>query len=63
MRLGALVVAVADDGVGGAAVSGGSGIQGLMDRVESAGGTLRVDSEPGAGTTLAAEFPLGGRPR
>ena len=62
VRLGALVVTVTDDGVGGAAVAGGSGIQGLMDRVESVGGTLRVDSVPGAGTTLAAEFPLGGRP-
>ncbi|MFI5888522.1 sensor histidine kinase [Actinoplanes sp. NPDC051513] len=63
VRLGALVVTVADDGVGGAAVAGGSGIRGLMDRVESVGGTLRVDSESGAGTTLAAEFPLGGQPR
>ena len=63
VRLGALVVTVADDGVGGAAVADGSGIQGLMDRVESVGGTLRVDSEPGAGTTLAAGFPLGGQPR
>lgn len=63
VRLGALVVTVADDGMGGAAVAGGSGIQGLMDRVESVGGTLRVESEPGAGTTLAAEFPLGGQRR
>lgn len=58
VRPGALVVTVADDGVGGAAVTGGTGILGLMDRVESIGGTLRVDSVPGAGTTLAAEFPL-----
>jgi signal transduction histidine kinase len=58
VRPGALVVTVADDGVGGAAVTGGTGILGLMDRVESIGGTLRVDSGPGAGTTLAAEFPL-----
>ena len=62
LRLGALVVTVADDGMGGAAVAGGSGLQGLLDRVESVGGTLRVDSEPGAGTTLAAEFPPGGQP-
>jgi signal transduction histidine kinase len=58
VRPGALVVTVADDGVGGAAVTGGTGILGLMDRMESIGGTLRVDSGPGAGTTLAAEFPL-----
>ena len=63
VRSGVLVVTVADDGVGGAAVAGGTGILGLMDRVESIGGTMRVDSRPGAGTTLAAEFPLDGQPR
>jgi signal transduction histidine kinase len=63
VRSGVLLVAVADDGVGGAAVAGGTGILGLMDRVESIGGTLRVDSGPGAGTRLAAEFPLDGQPR
>jgi signal transduction histidine kinase len=63
VRPGVLLVAVADDGVGGAAVVGGTGILGLMDRVESIGGTLRVDSAPGVGTTLAAEFPLDGQPR
>jgi signal transduction histidine kinase len=61
VRAGMLVVTVSDDGVGGAAVTRGTGLLGLRDRVESAGGTLRVDSAAGAGTTLAAEFPLGGR--
>jgi two-component sensor histidine kinase len=59
----ALVVTVTDDGAGGAAVTAGTGLIGLRDRVESVGGTMRVQSRPGAGTTLAAEFPLGGRPR
>jgi PAS domain S-box-containing protein len=53
----AVVVEVADDGVGGADPSGGSGLRGLADRVEALGGTLRIDSVPGAGTTLRATIP------
>jgi signal transduction histidine kinase len=56
---GRLVVRVSDDGVGGAAADGGSGLTGLADRVLAAGGTFRVDSHPGAGTTLIAELPCG----
>jgi signal transduction histidine kinase len=56
-------VEVADDGVGGADLGGGSGLRGLADRVETLGGTLRVDSVPGQGTRLAAEIPLGGQAR
>jgi signal transduction histidine kinase len=51
-----LVARVSDDGVGGARPSG-SGIQGLADRLAARGGRLRVDSPPGAGTTLTAEIP------
>jgi signal transduction histidine kinase len=54
---GELVASVADDGRGGADPSG-SGLQGLADRVESAGGRLRVDSQPGAGTTVVATVPV-----
>src|SRR5919201_1908507 len=53
-----LVVAVRDDGVGGAALEKGSGLRGLADRVEALGGRLTVDSPPGVGTLLAAELPL-----
>jgi signal transduction histidine kinase len=56
-------VEVADDGVGGANPRRGSGLRGLADRVETLGGTLRVDSVPGRGTRLAAEIPLGGQAR
>jgi PAS domain S-box-containing protein len=52
-----VVVEVSDDGVGGADASGGSGLRGLADRVESLGGSLEVSSPPGAGTTLRAEIP------
>ena len=54
---GRLVVSVADDGVGGAAARPGSGLTGLVDRVAAQGGTLRIISDAGAGTTLTAEFP------
>jgi signal transduction histidine kinase len=54
-----LVVTVTDDGVGGAMPNGGSGLRGLADRVASLGGTLRIDSPAGAGTTLRAELPCG----
>jgi PAS domain S-box-containing protein len=54
---GRAVVEVADDGVGGADLRGGSGLRGLRDRVEALGGTLEVESEEGAGTTLTARLP------
>ena len=53
-----LVVEVADNGVGDARLSAGSGLRGLRDRVESLGGRFRVDSPPGRGTRLIAELPL-----
>jgi signal transduction histidine kinase len=49
---------VRDDGVGGADPTQGSGLVGLKDRVEATGGTLRVQSRPGQGTTLVAELPI-----
>jgi signal transduction histidine kinase len=56
-RDGRLVIEVEDDGVGGAAENGGSGLRGLVDRVEAHGGTLRVESEPGQGTRVIGELP------
>jgi PAS domain S-box-containing protein len=52
-----LEVEIADDGIGGADVSKGSGLRGLGDRVEALGGRLAVDSPPGGGTRLRAEIP------
>jgi PAS domain S-box-containing protein len=49
---------VADDGRGGADASLGSGITGLRDRAEAAGGTLSVVSPPGRGTLVSASLPL-----
>ncbi|GAA4467448.1 hypothetical protein GCM10023170_079870 [Phytohabitans houttuyneae] len=52
-----LVVRVIDDGVGGARPRDRSGLTGLSDRVATHGGTLVLDSVPGRGTVLTAEFP------
>jgi signal transduction histidine kinase len=54
---GVLVLEVVDDGIGGAAAGGGSGLRGLADRVEALGGRLTVSSPPGRGTELRAEIP------
>jgi signal transduction histidine kinase len=49
---------VTDDGRGGADPAAGTGILGLRDRAESAGGTLFVVSPPGKGTVVTATLPL-----
>jgi signal transduction histidine kinase len=56
-RDGVVHVEVADDGVGGAAVSEGSGLLNLTDRVAALGGRLKIVSPPGAGTTVSATIP------
>ncbi|HSI79847.1 MAG TPA: sensor histidine kinase [Solirubrobacterales bacterium] len=55
---GSLLVAVTDDGVGGASVDGGTGLRGLADRIASLGGRFEVDSPAGRGTTVRARIPL-----
>lgn len=56
-----LDVSVRDDGKGGAELTHGSGLAGLVDRVEALGGTISVTSPPGEGTTLEMVLPLEGR--
>ncbi len=60
---------VRDDGIGfdaGRAVgergpySGGFGLKGIRERVESLGGTFSVEGVPGEGTTLGIELPATG---
>ena len=53
-----LAVTVTDDGIGGADPSQGSGLRGLVDRVQAVGGRLEVASPPGQGTRLRAELPV-----
>ena len=54
----ALRLSVRDDGVGGADPVGGSGLIGLLDRVEAIGGTIDVESPVGAGTAVFVSLPL-----
>lgn len=55
---GVLTLRVRDDGVGGADPQLGSGLLGLMDRIEALGGTLDVISPPGGGTTAVCRVPI-----
>ena len=55
---GELVAEVADDGIGGASLAKGSGLQGLADRVGALGGRLTVESAAGEGTVVEARIPL-----
>ncbi len=54
----ALCITVDDDGVGGADATRGSGLLGLKDRAAAIGGTIRLESRQGVGTSLIAELPL-----
>ena len=56
---GDLTVEVADDGIGGADVTRGSGLRGLQDRLAALDGTLSLDSPTGRGTRLLARIPVG----
>ncbi len=52
-----LIVTVTDDGIGGAKVGAGTGLTGLVTRLDALGGTLVVDSPPGGPTRLRMECP------
>ena len=51
------IVEVADDGRGGADPAHGTGLRGLVDRVEALSGRLDVESPAGGGTRVRAEIP------
>jgi signal transduction histidine kinase len=55
---GRLLLAIRDDGVGGADPSRGTGLVGLTDRVEALGGTIVIESRPGTGTRITVRLPL-----
>ncbi len=56
---GELFFEVRDDGEGfdSTAVTRGSGLTNMADRIEALGGTLTIDSTPGAGTTVKGSVP------
>ena len=53
-----LELTVRDDGQGGADPSNGSGLTGLVDRVEAIAGTIRIDSRAGVGTAVRVRLPV-----
>jgi signal transduction histidine kinase len=55
-----LEFSIADDGAGfdPANASHGTGLQGMADRLAAAGGTLRINSVPGLGTTISGSLPV-----
>ena len=54
---GRAVLAISDDGVGGADPDRGSGLRGLADRIAALDGRLQVDSTPSRGTRIYADIP------
>ena len=52
-------LSIADDGRGGATAPG-NGLAGMRERLLAVGGTLEIDSAPGAGTRLTMHVPLAG---
>jgi signal transduction histidine kinase len=61
---GALTLRIADDGVGfdtGGAFPGHLGLTTMAERAAKLGGTLRLESAPGAGSTVEVTIPSSGR--
>jgi signal transduction histidine kinase len=58
---GGVVLRISDNGNGGADLERGTGLRGLVDRVEALGGKLELDSRPGHGTALTARIPCDSR--
>jgi signal transduction histidine kinase len=58
---GSLRFRVTDDGRGfdPATTSRGTGLQGITDRLDAIGGEVRIESAPGAGTTVTGSVPVG----
>jgi PAS domain S-box-containing protein len=54
----AIHATIEDNGRGGAEASNGSGLIGLIDRVEALGGSFELDSPPSHGTRIEIELPL-----
>lgn len=54
---GTLWARVEDDGIGGAQVTPGGGLDGISNRILAAGGTVRLDSPQGGPTSLEVSVP------
>jgi signal transduction histidine kinase len=52
-----LLIQVEDNGHGGARLDGGTGMQGLADRLDAVDGLFVIDSPQGGPTVVTAELP------
>jgi signal transduction histidine kinase len=52
------VVEVRDDGIGGAEIGAGGGLECLSDRAAALGGSFALESPKGGGTTVRIELPV-----
>jgi signal transduction histidine kinase len=63
-RPASIVLSIVDDGRGfdaatlDAAAAGHLGVAGMQERVRARGGSFRIDSRPGAGTSVDVEMPI-----
>ncbi len=55
---GAVILTVHDDGRGAAAITPGNGLNGMRERIGALGGTMTVETAPGAGLALTVRLPL-----
>jgi signal transduction histidine kinase len=57
---GRLQFEVRDDGSGfdASTVTAGAGLAGMADRLDTVGGEVRIDSQPGAGTVVSGSVPI-----
>jgi signal transduction histidine kinase len=56
-RDGAIELTIRDDGEGATAVTGGSGLRGLRERIREVRGSLTIDAQPGRGFALQVRLP------
>ena len=52
------MVEVRDDGIGGAEVRSGGGLECISDRAAALGGRFALESPRGGGTTVRIEIPV-----
>ena len=58
---GAVTLRIVDDGAGfdpGGSFPGHLGLRSMAERAEKLGGTLAIESAPGAGTTIRVSIPI-----
>lgn len=56
----ALLLTVADDGIGIPSKAAGVGLRALRERAEELGGAVQIQGIPDAGTVVRARLPLTG---